>query len=199
VQCWSALEEYYGIAPCTAMSMLSQSGVPAACEVDIMGALSMYALQLASASPSALLDWNNNYGDDPDRVIMFHCSNLPACFCVERKMSYLDLLARTVDKGSTYGSIESCIVPGLATLLRLSTDDTSGTIRGYVAEGDFEDEKIESFGGLGVMKIENLQVLLNHMVENGFEHHIAITQARVADIVKEAIGKYLGWNIYCHV
>jgi L-fucose isomerase-like protein len=198
VQCWSALEEYYGVAPCTAMSMLSQSGIPAACEVDIMGALSMYALQLASGSPAALLDWNNNYGDDPDRCVMFHCSNLPACFFAESKMRYLDLLARTVDKGCTFGSIDGCIAPGPATLLRLSTNDTSGAVRGYVAEGEFEDEKLESFGGRGVMHVHDLQALLDYMVENGFEHHIALTQAHTADILKEAVGKYMGWNIYRH-
>jgi L-fucose isomerase-like protein len=113
-------------------------------------------------------------------------------------MRYLDLLARTVDKGCTFGSIEGCISPGPASLLRLSTDDTSGGIRGYVAEGNFEDEKLESFGGRGLMKVENLQVLLNYMVENGFEHHIAITQAHVADIIKEAVDKYLGWTMYRH-
>jgi hypothetical protein len=44
--------------------------IPSACEVDVTGVASMYALQLASLKPSALVDWNNNYGSDPDRCVL---------------------------------------------------------------------------------------------------------------------------------
>ncbi|MGH9493873.1 MAG: L-fucose/L-arabinose isomerase family protein, partial [Candidatus Sulfotelmatobacter sp.] len=77
VQCWTSMEEYFGVVPCTIMSMMSNNLFPAACEVDVCGTLSMHALALASETPSALLDWNNNYGTDPDKAVCFHCSNLP--------------------------------------------------------------------------------------------------------------------------
>ena len=79
VQCWTSMEEYFGVVPCTLMSMMSNANMPSACEVDVCGTISMYALTLASQTPSALLDWNNNYGDDPDKAVCFHCSNLPKC------------------------------------------------------------------------------------------------------------------------
>jgi len=75
IQCWTALEEYFGVVPCTVMSMMSNDGLSSACEVDIAGVVGMHALQLASETPSALLDWNNNYADDPDKAVCFHCSN----------------------------------------------------------------------------------------------------------------------------
>ena len=71
IQCWTALEEYYGVVPCTVMSMLSEMKKPSACEADITGLIGMYALTLAADRPSALLDWNNNYGDDPDQGVVF--------------------------------------------------------------------------------------------------------------------------------
>jgi L-fucose isomerase-like protein len=69
IQCWSSLQKNYGVNCCTIMSMMSEKLMPSACEVDIAGTVAMYALQLASGRPSALVDWNNNYGDDPDRCV----------------------------------------------------------------------------------------------------------------------------------
>src|SRR5271155_5215404 len=88
VQCWTAIEEYFGVVPCTIMSMMSNDLFPSACEVDICGVVGMYALQLASGTTSALLDWNNNYGDDPDKAVCFHCSNLPKHFFRDVRMDF---------------------------------------------------------------------------------------------------------------
>ena len=83
VQCWTSMEEFFGVVPCTIMSMMSNNLIPSACEVDVPGTLSMYMLVLASGTPSALLDWNNNYGSHPDKCVCFHCSNLPKHFFKE--------------------------------------------------------------------------------------------------------------------
>ena len=48
IQCWTSLEEYFGVVPCTVMSMMSENLFPSACEVDICGTISMHALALAS-------------------------------------------------------------------------------------------------------------------------------------------------------
>ena len=80
VQCWTAMEEFFGVVPCTLMSMMSNSLMPSACETDMIGMIGMYVLQLAAGEPSAIVDWNNNYGEDPDKAVIFHCSNLPKHF-----------------------------------------------------------------------------------------------------------------------
>ena len=98
VQCWTAIEEYFGVVPCTVMSMMSNDLLPSACEVDICGVVGMYALQMASGTPSALLDWNNNYGDDPDKAVCFHCSNLPKHFFADVRMDFQEIIAGTVGK-----------------------------------------------------------------------------------------------------
>jgi len=156
-----------------------------------------------SGRPSALVDWNNNYGDDPDQAVIFHCSNLPKDVFVqigEKKpvMDYQAIIAGTVGKENTYGTVVGRLKAAPFTYLRVSTDDVAGKIRAYVGEGDVTDDPLETFGGYGVVRIPNFQKLLTHICENGFEHHVAVNPARVAAGVKEALGKYLGWDVYYH-
>jgi len=177
------------------MSMMSNKLLPSACEVDVCGVVAMYALQQASGTPSALLDWNNNYGDDEDKAVCFHCSNLPKHFFQEVKMDYQEIIAGTVGKDNTYGTAVGKIKPGAMTYARFSTDEFEGMITGYVGEGEFTDDPIESFGGYGVAHIPNLQDVLYYICENGFEHHVAANFSSVSDVIFEATNKYLGWEV----
>ncbi len=199
VQCWTSMEEYFGVVPCTIMSMMSNSNMPSACEVDVCGTVSMYALTLASQTPSALLDWNNNYGEDPDKAVCFHCSNLPKAFFDDVQMDYQAIIAGTVGRENTYGTVVGKVRPSPMSFARFSTDDRTGKIRGYVGEGRFTDDPLKTFGGAGVVKIARLQELLRHICTNGFEHHVAGNMTLVADAVHEATTRYMGWDVYRHV
>ncbi|HEY2012346.1 MAG TPA: fucose isomerase, partial [Bryobacteraceae bacterium] len=137
VQCWTSLEEFFGVVPCTVMSMMSENLMSSACEVDICGVIGMHALQLASETPSALLDWNNNYGDDPDKAVCFHCSNLPKHFFREAKMDFQQIIAGTVGRENTYGTCVGLVKSGPMSFARFSTNDRTGEIHGYVGEGEF--------------------------------------------------------------
>jgi L-fucose isomerase-like protein len=198
VQCWTALEDYFGVVPCTVMSMLSNQLRSSACEVDICGAIAMHALRLASGTPSALLDWNNNYGADPDKAVCFHCSNLPKHFFADLRMDYQEIIAGTVGRDNTWGTVVGRVKTGPMTFARFSTDDRGGRIRGYTGQGEFTDDPLETFGGAGVVRIPGLQQLLRFICENGFEHHVAANLSSVADVVHEATTKYLGWEMYRH-
>jgi L-fucose isomerase-like protein len=198
VQCWTSMEEYFGVVPCTVMSMMSNENFPSACEVDVCGTVSMHALTLASQTPAALLDWNNNYGEDPDKAVCFHCSNLPRDFFDDASMDYQAIIAGTVGRENTYGTIVGKVKSGPMSFARFSTDDQTGRIRGYVGEGEFTKDPLKTFGGAGVVKIPRLQPLLRHICENGFEHHVAGTFSHVADAVHEATTKYLGWDVLRH-
>lgn len=210
IQCWTALEEYYGVVPCTLMSIMSNVLKPSACETDIAGVVGMYAMVLASGKPSALIDWNNNYGDDPDKGVIFHCSNLPKQVFVgpvEGKsispddipvMDYQAIIGGTVGNENTYGTIVGRIKPEPFTFCRVSTDDFGGQILAYVGEGEVTEDPLRTFGGVGVVHINEFQKLLRHICDMGFEHHAAVNLSRVAWSVNEAFGKYLGWNVYYH-
>lgn len=198
LQCWTALEHLYGIVPCALMSLMSNSGVPAACEVDITGTLSMLALQAATGQPSAIVDWNNNYGDDPDKCVAFHCSNLPVDVFTKCGMSYQAIIAGDIGKENTFGTIEGRIKAGPATFCRIGTDDTSGMIRAYVGEGRFTNDKLTTFGGYGVLEVPGLQALLHYICRAGFEHHTAVNLSHCSEALCQAFSTYLGWDVYHH-
>src|SRR5580693_3500429 len=199
VQCWTSIEEYLGIVPCTVMSMMSEQLIPSACEVDVLGTLSMYALTLASETPSALLDWNNNYGDNPDKAVCFHCSNLPKHFFNEGvKMDFQQIIAGTVGKENTHGTLDGTVKAGAMSFARFSTDDFAGEITGYVGEGAFTNDPLHTFGGAGVVEIPKMQELLRFICENGFEHHVAANFSSTAAPVHEAATRYLGWKMHWH-
>jgi L-fucose isomerase-like protein len=198
IQCWTAMEEFFGIVPCTVMSMMSDALKPSACEVDVTGLVGMLALALASGTPSMLLDWNNSYGDDPDKCVAFHCSNLPKSAFCDVKMDYQAIIAGSVGKDNAYGTVVGRIKPGPMTYCRVATDDEAGTIRAYLGEGEFTDDPLETFGGYGVLEVPELQELLAYICEMGFEHHVAANLSEVAEPVYEAFDKYLGWDVYLH-
>jgi len=213
LQCWTAMEEFYGVVPCTLMSIMSNDLMPSACETDIAGVIGMYAMALASNKPSALVDWNNNYGDDPDKCVVFHCSNLPKDVFVQQPiapddimvrdstpyvMDYQAIIAGTVGKENTYGTVVGRVKADPFTFCRVSTDDYHGKILAYLGEGELTNDPLSTFGGFGVAHIPNLQGLLRHICENGYEHHTAINLSRTADAVSEALSKYMGWEVYRH-
>ena len=198
IQCWTAMEEFYGVVPCTLMSMMSDRLMASACETDVAGTVSMYALLLASGSPSALLDWNNNFGDDPDKCVVFHCSNLPKSVFAGQKMDYQEIIAGTVGKENTYGTIVGRMKAQPFTFCRVSTDDLNGRINAYVGEGKLTNDVLNTFGGFGVAQVLGLQRLLHYICDNGFEHHVAFNLSQYAPAVEEAFDKYMGWNTYRH-
>jgi L-fucose isomerase-like protein len=197
-ECWTSIQKNYGVNACLLLSMMSESLVPSACEVDVTGALSMYALQLASGKPSALVDWNNNYADDPDKCIFFHCGNWPKSFFSEIEMSYGEILATVLGKENTYGTVSARAVANPLTYARITTDDRNGKIKTYIGEGRITDDPMNTFGSRAVVEIPHLQKLLRYICKNGFEHHAAMNPAYVGGILAEAFETYLGWETYFH-
>ncbi|MGA2762159.1 MAG: L-fucose/L-arabinose isomerase family protein [Spirochaetia bacterium] len=199
IQCWTSMEENFGVVPCTVMSMLSNGLSPSACEADMSGLLGMYAMIQASGRPSGLADWNNNYSDDPDKCVLFHCSNFPQEFFGNKGvMDYQEIIAGTVGREKSYGTIVGRLVPTDFTYCRVTTDDFAGTIRAYVGEGEITSDPISTFGGYAVAKIPRLQKLLRHICSRGFEHHVAVNPSRIGSIIDEAFSRYLGWDVYNH-
>ena len=199
LQCWNSLQKNYGVNVCTLMSMMSEQLLPSACEVDVTGVVSMYALQLASGSPSALVDWNNNYADDPNKCVLFHCGNWPKSFFgSEFDMDYAAILGSTLGNENTYGVVAGRTPSGPFSYARVSTDDRNGRIISYVGDGEFVNDPLDTFGSRAVVEVPNLQGMLKYICKNGFEHHAAMNRSHSADILTEAFGNYMGWEVYNH-
>lgn len=199
IQCWESIQKNYGCASCLTMSMMGEKFLPSACEVDIAGVVSMYTLLLASGNAPALLDWNNNFGADRDMCVCTHCSNYPKSFMKnDVEISTLDILGTVLGHEDTFGAVKGKVAPGPFSFFRISTDDTSGSIKAYLGEGEFTADPYGMDGGIAVSKVNNLQKLLKFICKNGFEHHVAMTRGHVAAVIQEAVDSYLGWDLYKH-
>ena len=198
IQCWTSIEEFYGIVPCAVMSMMSEALRPSACEVDVTGLVGMLALRHATERPAALVDWNNNYGEDPDKCVLFHCSNLPKSLFEKHRMAVQDIIAENVGADNACGPIVGRLKKGPFTFCRVATDDVEGDVRAYVGEGRLTADPLTTFGGYGVAEIPDLQGLLQYVCGLGFEHHVAIAMGQVARALEDAFDTYLGWDVYNH-
>lgn len=199
MQCWSSVQNNYGCATCLSMSMMGERLRPSACETDVTGAVSMYALALAAATPSAILDWNNNYGKEPDKCVCTHCGNFPKSFMgTEPEISHLDVIGTVVGFEKCFGAVKGKVAPGPMTYFRMSTDDRRGRIKSYVGEGRFTDDAFGMAGGIAVTEIPKLRKLLGTITREGFEHHVAMVRGLWAEAVGEAVSRYLGWEVYRH-
>jgi L-fucose isomerase-like protein len=198
IQCWSSMQSNYGVNVCTVMSMMSEALLPSACEVDVAGVISMYALQLASQRPSALVDWNNNYGKDRDKCVFFHCGNWAKEFLPDIRIGTAPILGTTLGEENTWGALMGRTPAGPVTFGRVSTDDQAGSIRAYVGEGRFTDDPLNTFGTRAVVQVPGLQSLMRFICRAGFEHHAAMNASHVARSVHEAMETYLGWDVRLH-
>lgn len=198
IQCWTSLQQNYGCNVCTSMSMFSENMLPSACEVDVTGTLSMYALQLASGSPSALVDWNNNYADDDEKCVLFHCGNWAKSFLPDIEISNAPILGTTVGVENTYGALDGRTPAMPLTYGRISTDDVRGVIKAYIGNGELTNDPLNTFGNRAVAQIKDLQGLMNYVCKNGFEHHVVMNASHTASALKEAFENYMGWEVYHH-
>lgn len=198
IQCWTSMQQNFGCNVCTIMSMMSEGFMPSACEVDVTGVLTMYAMQLAGDSPSGLVDWNNNYADDPDKCVLFHCGNWAKSLLHDIKISTAPILGTIVGEHNTYGALAGRTPPGPLTYGRLTTADTEGRLRAYVGEGSLTDDTLDTFGNRAVAQVPDLQRLMHYVCKHGFEHHVVMNRSHTAAALAEAFGNYLGWEVYHH-
>ena len=198
IQCWTSVQANHGCNVCTSMSMMSENFLPSACEVDVTGVLTMYAMQLASSSPSALVDWNNNYGTDPDKCVLFHCGNWAKSFLPDIKILNAPILGSTLGVENTWGALDGRTPATPLTFGRITTDDTAGKMRTYVGEGQLTNDELKTFGNRAVAHVPKLQKLMHHVCREGFEHHVVMNASHTAGILAEAFERYLGWEVYHH-
>jgi L-fucose isomerase-like protein len=196
LRCWIEMEKDFGVAPCVLLSEINDRGIPAACELDICNAITMYALKLASGKPSTCLDWNNNYGDDPDKCILFHCGPVPQSLMTAKgEVIEHPMFAKSFGAGCGYGCNVGRIAPSPLTFASSKTQD--GKLFVYMGEGEITKDPIQEgfFGCGGVARIDNLQEKLYKIGYNGYRHHVSVTPGLFAKALHEACTRYLGYEI----
>ncbi len=196
IRCWDELQRQMGISPCVLLGELNERGIAAACEVDVASAVSMHALSLAAGAAATCLDWNNNYGDDDERCILFHCGPVPRSLMAGpgRVTDHL-ILANALGAGCGYGCNTGRIAATPFTFGNLLTED--GRLEVYLGEGRFTDDPIPEafFGCGGVAHIPGLQDVLLTIGAAGHRHHVSVAPGHHRGAVREALEKYLGYEV----
>jgi len=198
IQCWTSIQANYGVCSCATMSRLGNEGVPCACEVDILGTLSMHAAMLASGSPAGLADWNNLHNEDDELANVWHCGVFPKSFAqTQPKLGVHEIMASSgaARREDSQCTVEFRVKPSPLTLCRV-TQDADGAWKAVVAQGEIEDNAAETFGAYGWCRIPNLQRLYRDVLLQHFPHHVAITESHVGNALWEALGNYLGMDVY---
>ncbi|MFA7157768.1 MAG: hypothetical protein WC299_00580 [Kiritimatiellia bacterium] len=196
LRCWTELQLELGISPCAVLGMLNNSGLAAACEVDVGSAVMMRALGLASDGIAACLDWNNNYGEEEDKCILFHCGPIPAAMMAGKgQIRDHAIISNSIGKGRGFGCNTGRIAPCSFTFGSLLTD--GGRIKCCLGEGSFTEDPIaaEFFGCAGVAEIEGLQKVMLYLGHNGYRHHVSIAGGSHAAPAAEAMERYLGFEV----
>jgi L-fucose isomerase-like protein len=197
VQCWNSLQLNYGIVACGVLARMGERGIPHACEADVLGALSMYALQLAADSPAALLDWNNLHNDDAELVNLWHCGVYPPSFGKGRpKMAPQGIMSKHIGADKSTGVLELVVREGSATVCRITQGTPGEGWKVFVGQGRFEDNPANTFGAYGWCRLPGLPHIYRDILLRHFPHHVAVTRAHVGNVMHEVFGNYFGMGIY---
>ena len=195
LRCWNEMETYYRVCPCVLLSELNDRGIVASCEIDLCSAITMRAMSLASLKPTACLDWNNNYGTDLNKVVLFHCGPVAQSLMKAKGTVTEHKMFNKTDPGSGWGCNAGRIAPFKMTFANCKTED--GKLVAYTATGEFTNDEIEKsfFGCGGVAKIDNLQDKLIKLARNGFKHHTTVGVGNLKSVLDEAFNTYLHYDL----
>ncbi len=208
-KCWPAFQTQFGFVPCYVNSRLVSRLIPAACEVDIYGAISEYIISCATEMPATLLDINNTVPHDMynsdikgkydytenDIFMGFHCGNTPACYVRKPEMRHQLIMHRLLEPDRepdiSRGTLEGDLIPGNITFFRLqSTADAK--LRSYIAHGEILPTETRSFGGIGIFAIAEMARFYRHvLIEKRYPHHGAVAFEQIGRSLFTAL-KMLG-------
>jgi L-fucose isomerase-like protein len=196
IRCWIEMQQQLGVSPCVLLSEMNDRGLPTACEVDVGNAVTMFALRQASGEVTTCLDWNNNYGDEDDKCILFHCGPVPQSMMTARgQIADHAILANAVGEGCGWGCNTGRIAPVPFTFGSMLTEE--GKLKFYLGQGRFTDDPIPAdfFGCAGVAEMPGLQCALQTIGYQGHRHHTSVTPGHVLAPIQEAFTKYLGYEV----
>ncbi len=195
LRCWNEMETILRVCPCVLISELNDRGITCSCEIDLTSAITMRAMALASQKPTACLDWNNNYGDDENKVILFHCGPVAQSLMEGKGTVTEHKMFAKGDPGSGWGTNEGRIRAMDMTISNGFTED--GKLKVYASEARFTGEPIEKsfFGCGGVAEIPDLQNKLLRLAKGGFKHHTTVGVGHMKYVLEEAFATYLNYEI----
>ena len=156
----------------------------------------MRAVGLAANYPVMLLDVNNNYENDKNKIIFFHCGPAPVSLMVgDSKIEEHLMFKKSYGEGSGVGINKGKYITGDVTIGSFKTEN--GKLCAFTSEGVFTQDELPScfFGCSAVFEKEGADKMLEYMALNGYRHHVAITKGHHAKAIEIAFRDYLDYQI----
>lgn len=192
-RCWPDLFTDYGTPVCAVLSLLGDDGVPAACEADIYGALSMWIGQKLSGAPAFFGDPVSL--DENDNTLTFWHCGAAAC-SLARKDTGAEIGVhpnRKIGPAMDFGC-EACKD---VTVFRIGRKP-DGSFRFFVLEGEALDRPKQFTGTSIVVRTDNPCLdIVNRSVKAGFEPHFTVLKGRHAAALT-ALADMLGVELCCY-
>lgn len=191
--CWESLQHRYKIAACSTFSRLNSQGYSVGCEVDVMGAMTMFVLNRCALGevPADFIDWTDLHPTEDNVWLAWHCGNAACELCAADCKKHLTMNERLgLWSPTCYGSMEFRMKEGPVTCARLVEYDGKYTM--FYGTGESINIGPMVRGAYAWIKVNDVMDWEQKMIDCGVIHHGAlIHDEKVADAL-EIFCKYLG-------
>lgn len=169
LRCWPECFTHWGGAACGPLSMLSESGLPAACEADAFGALTLLMLSEITKRPAFLADLVD-FDVVDNTAVLWHCGVAPASMAdPSRPVEAGEHPNRNMPLTMNFG-----LRPGPVTIARLSR--SRNKLRLVVGAGEIKTAPRPFTGTSGVITMDSsVQQFHRVLISEGLEHHFGVS------------------------
>ena len=181
IRCWPEASDIFGIAPCAVIGMLNDNGIPASCEGDVPGALTMMILKALAGEGMPLFVDLISYDEKDNSGVVWHCGAAPTSLCRKFEETEYRLHFR-VDGGDKKGvTNDFALKAGRVTVAKLD-QDADGHYRMLIAPGTAVDTEPFIRGNpLRICFDMPVGKLIDTIMMKGFEHHYTVIHADLKD------------------
>lgn len=188
LRCWPECFTQWGGAACAPLSMLSESGLPAACEADAYGALTLLMLSEITERPAFLADLVDFDAVD-NTAVLWHCGVAPSSMADPgRPVRAGEHPNRHMPLTVNFG-----LRPGPVTIARLSK--SRNQLRLVVGTGEIKTAPPPFAGTSGVVTMNSpVQQFHRVLIAEGLEHHFGVAYGDHRRAV-QALGHLWGLDV----
>ena len=172
-----------------------ENGIITACEVDVMGALTMLIMNACALgeTPSDFIDWTDLHPTEDNVWLAWHCGNAACQLCADNCKTTLRMNERLgLWSPTCYGSLEFRMKDGPVTCARMM--EYNGKYNMFYGNGEAIDIPPMTRGSYAWIKVKDIQDWETKMIETGVVHHgVLIYDEKVADAL-EMFCKFMNIN-----
>lgn len=186
VQCWTSLQDMVNIMPCQANALLTDDGIPVACETDIHGAITAVMMQAVTMGESVpfFADVTVRHPENDNAELLWHCGNFPYSLAKDKTKAKTGVSRY---HNNTYGIGELQLKDGNLTIARFDGDH--GEYSMFIGEAH-TTEGPKNVGSYVWIEVDDWAKWEHKFVEGPYIHHVSGVYGNYGEVLYEAC-KYI--------